>query len=148
MIINDVLQNFWKTCKKILDFKTRANRKEYIFFHIVLLILSIISLPIKNINVFELSIILLIPLILYNLLIILISFSLCIRRLHDCNLRGWWYLFYGLLMLTIYFYIVGKNDGTSVSSIIFGYISIIIMMLFFMIKKGTPGPNRFGEPPE
>lgn len=43
-----------------------------------------------------------------------------IRRLHDLNLNGWWCIWYFLLP------------------------PIQITLCFF---KGTPGPNRYGQPP-
>jgi uncharacterized membrane protein YhaH (DUF805 family) len=50
------------------------------------------------------------------------NLSVTIRRLHDTNHSGWWYW----IQLTI----IG-----------------IIPLLVWMLKKGTPGDNRFGENP-
>lgn len=45
------------------------------------------------------------------------------RRLHDLNASGWWQL---------------------ITFIPFGQI----LMIGFIFFKGTPGPNKYGEPPE
>jgi uncharacterized membrane protein YhaH (DUF805 family) len=44
------------------------------------------------------------------------------RRLHDGNRSGWWQL--------IAFTVIG-----------------LIPLIYWLIKKGTEGPNRFGEDP-
>lgn len=56
-----------------------------------------------------------------------------IRRLHDINLSGWWVLLCAVLFYIEQFYIVS----------ILGAIFLLILIL----KKGTKGPNRFGEDP-
>ncbi len=53
-----------------------------------------------------------------------------IRRLHDRDMSGWWYLWMSLLALIP---IVG-----------FG---VMIWMLVLMLLPGTQGPNRFGADP-
>lgn len=52
--------------------------------------------------------------------LILPAIALVVRRLHDSNLSGWWYL----LALAPYI----------------GGVALLVMMLL----PGTPGPNRFG----
>jgi uncharacterized membrane protein YhaH (DUF805 family) len=49
----------------------------------------------------------------------LLTLSVSVRRLHDTNRSGWWWLI--------------------------GLVPIVgwIILLFFYIKRGTPGPNRF-----
>ena len=49
--------------------------------------------------------------------------SVAIRRLHDTNRTGWWYLI-GLVPL----------------------IGFIVLLIFFL-EQGTPGPNEYGPPP-
>jgi uncharacterized membrane protein YhaH (DUF805 family) len=48
------------------------------------------------------------------------SIAVAVRRLHDVNRSGWWML--------LAFTIIG-----------------VIPLLYWLIKKGTDGPNRFGE---
>ncbi|MCC7023936.1 MAG: DUF805 domain-containing protein [Thermomicrobiales bacterium] len=58
-----------------------------------------------------------------SLALLLPSLAVLVRRLHDTDRSGWW------------FWIV--------------VIPIIgwLVLLFFLISAGTPGPNRFGPPP-
>lgn len=69
--------------------------------------------------------------LIYFLFILIPSLALVVRRLHDRNLSGWWYL--GLLLVS-WIPLVGL-----VASIAF---------LVFMCLDGTPGPNRFGPDPK
>ena len=57
--------------------------------------------------------------------------SVSVRRLHDRDMSGWWYL------------------GIIVASLIpiVGGIAGIVMLVIFCLP-GTPGPNRFGPDPK
>ena len=59
------------------------------------------------------------------------SISVSVRRLHDRDMSGWWYL------------------GIIVASLIpiVGGIAGIVMLVIFCLP-GTPGPNRFGPDPK
>jgi uncharacterized membrane protein YhaH (DUF805 family) len=54
--------------------------------------------------------------------ILLPSIAIGVRRLHDIDRTGWWYL--------ICFTIIG-----------------IIVLIYWACQPGTPGPNRFGPNP-
>lgn len=59
------------------------------------------------------------------------SIAVGVRRLHDRDMSGWWYL--GFIVLSI-IPIVG--------------IIASIAFLVIMLLPGTPGPNRFGPDPK
>ncbi|WP_343613102.1 DUF805 domain-containing protein [Novosphingobium sp.] len=61
---------------------------------------------------------------LFGLVSIIPSLAVGIRRLHDTDRSGWWLLI-GLIPLV----------GT-------------LILLYFVVSDGTPGPNRFGEDPK
>ena len=61
--------------------------------------------------------------LIFSLAILLPSIAVAIRRLHDTDRSGWWYL---LIFIPI-----------------LGCIALII----FFASKGTVGPNRFGSDP-
>ena len=69
--------------------------------------------------------------VLYALFMLIPSIAVVVRRLHDRNLSGWWYL--GLILVS-WIPLVGL-----VASVAF---------LVFMFLDGTPGPNRFGPDPK
>lgn len=69
--------------------------------------------------------------VLYALFMLIPSIAVVVRRLHDRNLSGWWYL--GLILVS-WIPLVGL-----VASVAF---------IVFMFLDGTPGPNRFGPDPK
>jgi uncharacterized membrane protein YhaH (DUF805 family) len=68
---------------------------------------------------------------LYMLAILIPSIAVVVRRLHDRDMSGWWYL------------------GVIVASMIpvVGFIAGIAFLVL-MFLPGTPGPNRFGPDPK
>ena len=61
---------------------------------------------------------------LFSLAVLLPWISVSVRRLHDVDRSGWWYL---LVLIPL--------------------IGPLILIVAFYISRGTPGPNRFGEDP-
>lgn len=75
-----------------------------------------------------------------SILLIITALSILpvtIRRLHDINLSGWW-----ILSCSILFYVLFYIKQFYIVSIL-GTIFLLILIF----KKGTKGPNRFGEDP-
>ncbi|PUB17482.1 DUF805 domain-containing protein [Yoonia sediminilitoris] len=68
------------------------------------------------------------------LAVLLPSIAVVVRRLHDRNLSGWWYL--GLILVGIV-PIIGP-----IVSLVGGIVFFVIMCL-----KGTDGPNKYGADP-
>jgi len=122
--------------RKYASFSGRACRKEYWLFTLFVILVSLIlfqlsapigdsadqsmepgALPFGNKYVA-------LALGLFLLLMLLPSLAVTIRRLHDSNRSGWWWLI-GLLPVA---------GG--------------IILLIFYFLDGTPGPNRFGPDPK
>lgn len=115
-----------RTCLgKYATFSGRASRSEYWWFYLFLIILSFVA-GILDALLFgydpatgaTLPVITLIV----GLAMLLPSLAAVVRRLHDTDRSGWWYL----LVLTV----VG-----------------VIVLIVFLVIKGTKGPNRFGPDP-
>ena len=69
--------------------------------------------------------------LLYGLIILIPSAAVTVRRLHDRDLSGWWYL----------------------AVIVAGFVPVAgllasIALIVFMALPGTSGPNRFGGDPK
>ena len=117
---------------KCFDFKTRATRSEFWYFYLFTTVVGFIGLQFDQL--FELQIlgidlnnspgtIMLGPMYIFlYFLFMLPSIALYIRRLHDTNRSGWWYL---------------------ISFTIIGYIPL----LYWWCVKGEEGENRFGLEP-
>ncbi len=59
------------------------------------------------------------------------SIAVSVRRLHDRDMSGWWYL--GFIVLAMIPFV--------------GFIASIAMLVIFLLP-GTSGPNRFGADPK
>ena len=132
-------QSFAVTSKKLYNlllnkwFRTqgRSSRQEYIFRFLMMWMLGYTGLFIGDF--FEatsdnpvfliISVLLLILICCLFILSIIQMFFVTHRRLHDLNASGWCQL---------------------ITFIPFGQI----LMIGFIFFKGTPGPNKYGPPPE
>jgi len=121
-----------KTCfNKYIDFSGRAPRSEFWWFMLFLMIASAVLGQIDTAlfgptfvmtdNGFEYNMGILGS--LFSLATLLPSIAVTARRLHDIDKSGWWQLIAIIPLI--------------------GWI----IMLVWMIKKGTPGDNRFGPDP-
>ncbi len=112
--------------KNYFKFEGRASRSEFWLFNLFLFLVNLVFNVLYEIfNSLESGILMLLISLLsigWLLFILIPSFSITIRRLHDTNRTGWW------ILITIT--IIG-----------------IIPYFIFLILKGTEGENRFGPDP-
>ncbi|MFT4075219.1 MAG: DUF805 domain-containing protein [Asticcacaulis sp.] len=110
-----------------------------------------------------------------NLGLLLPSIAVAVRRLHDTNRSGWWYIMpivvaiVGVVLFFIFagtqlFSAIGTGEGTMTdaqgmklfftvmgSMFLFVFLPVLvaeIVMLVFYVSDGTPGANRFGPDPK
>ena len=109
--------------RRYFDFRTRSSRSEFWWFSLFATLVSIVMLFVDA-NVFG------IPLGddgpaagIWSLITFLPSISIAVRRLHDTNRSGWWYL------------------------LIFAILIGWIVLLVWFCTEGTEGENRFGDDP-
>ncbi|HTC08992.1 MAG TPA: DUF805 domain-containing protein [Acetobacteraceae bacterium] len=99
---------------KYVTFSGRAIRSEYWYWALFLLIVGLIlgaidwTLPYHFLLAF------------FDLATILPGLAVMVRRLHDLDRSGWWWLI-------LFVPLVGP-----------------ILLIVWMCTRGTPGPNRFG----
>ncbi|MBA2629041.1 MAG: DUF805 domain-containing protein [Rickettsiaceae bacterium] len=123
----------------------RSNRRENLIFCLFDTIISFVIYFIPN------------PLFhnIYMLITITPYLALSVRRLHDINKTGWWvFAMIPVFLYTTFVDLTNISETPPIAGTIFfiltlpasGVISLwlIICMFFF---KGTPGPNKYGEPP-
>lgn len=112
--------NWYLGCwKKYVEFSGRARRREYWLFVLFNIIFGIV--------VGALDAVLGTGMMLYHaysLAVLLPGLAVTVRRLHDTDRSGWWYLI--------------------------GLVPIIgwIVLLVFFCSDSTPGGNRFGPNPK
>lgn len=110
--------------KKYAVFSGRAQRKEYWMFTLFSLIISIVLSLLDGILGFSSEGGYGLLNSLYMLAILLPSFGVAIRRLHDTNRSGWWLLI-----------------------VLIPLIGAIVLLVFF-VQDSQPGENRFGSNPK
>lgn len=100
-----------------VGFSGRAPRSEYWFFELFLLIVYVVGI------IIDVTIGHQIVMPICSLGLILPTFAVLMRRLHDLDKSGWWWLI--------------------------SFIPLVgaIWLLVLMCTRGTAGPNRFGPDP-
>lgn len=102
---------------KYVNFRDRACRSEYWYWTLFTIIAAIVAAIIDSmLNTQLVS-------GLVNLVTLIPSLAIAVRRLHDLDRTGWW--------------------------ILIGFVPLIgiIILLVWYATKGTDGPNRFGPDP-
>lgn len=123
---------------KYATFEGRAARSEYwyfsLFYLLVLLAFGALGYVLgggSNFRSGNLRAFLpFLPLIIVVLAMMIPTIAVTVRRLHDRDMSGWWYL--GFVALS-FIPVVGK------------LINLATLVLYAL--KGTAGPNRFGRDP-
>jgi len=107
------------------DFKGRTARKRFFLFFILYSFVDMYK-----------------PILTLPLVIPYIAIEF--RRLHDFNRSGMW-VFLPLILMSIptyYFF------SESQKLLIYAWVIHLVFSVLLIFVKGTPGPNRFGQPPE
>ena len=106
--------------RNYVGFSGRASRSEFwywtLFTVLVSIVMSIIDLEVLSSSVTPFSSI-------WGLVTLLPSLAMGVRRLHDTDRSGWWWLLSFIPLIGI------------------------IVLIVFWCSEGTRGPNRFGPDP-
>ena len=106
--------------KNYVNFSTRAPRSEYWYWALFAIIAGAVLRQFDGAIFYDADTG---PLqAVFGIVTLLPVLGLCVRRLHDIDRSGWWFL--------IVFTIIG-----------------IIPLIYWACLKGTDGPNRFGPDP-
>lgn len=111
--------------KKYAVFKGRARRKEYWFFTLISILISI-ALGFVDGFAGTLDATTGVGMLggLYSLVILIPSLAVMVRRLHDTGRTGWWFF---LLFIPL----IGA-----------------IVLLIFLLQDSKPGENKYGDNPK
>ncbi|KFG70191.1 DUF805 domain-containing protein [Microvirga sp. BSC39] len=104
---------------KYATFTGRAQRSEYWYFFLFLMITNIVASVLDSVIFGDIPVLYLIA----TLALIIPSIAAGVRRLHDTDKSGWWLLL--------------------------GFIPLVgaIVLIVFFCQRGTVGPNQFGPDP-
>ena len=102
--------------RRYVDFRTRSSRSEYWWWSLFSLLVGIVT------STFDLIIGVAILNGLSSLALFLPGLAVAIRRLHDVNRSGWWFL--------LAFTVIG-----------------ILLLIYWYLQPGTRGTNNYGDDP-
>ena len=138
-------KNAIKTClkNKYANFNGRASRSEFWFFTLFILICYAISFIFITISIKFFSIVF----IILVLGVVIPSFAVAVRRLHDVNKSGWF------VLLPLPFDLLEglterSSGGVTSFSLIFTFISLglYIYLLVLYCTAGKKKKNIYGKP--
>ena len=101
---------------RYLDFRTRSSRSEYWWWSVFSLLMGLAT------STFDLLIGVAILNGISSLVLFIPGVAVAVRRLHDINRSGWWFL--------IAFTVIG-----------------IVLLIYWYIQPGTRGANKYGADP-
>jgi uncharacterized membrane protein YhaH (DUF805 family) len=111
--------------KKYADFSGRARRKEFWLYYLCLMVATIIvTIFDMVVGTYDYQYSVGLFYVIFSLGVFIPTLAVSVRRLHDTDRRGWWYLL-------IFIPILG---------------GLALLVLFCL--NGTEGPNRFGPDPK
>jgi uncharacterized membrane protein YhaH (DUF805 family) len=137
--------NLWEAVRSgfrnYATFIGRAVRSEYWYWS---LFVGIVAIPARLVDTavigYRIG-----PLhLIWDLVILLPSYAVAVRRLHDTNRSGWWLL--AMVAAFVLFLVLSVVTGMIYLTFI-GVIAAVGVTLYFFTLPGTPGPNRYGPDP-
>jgi len=138
-------ESITSSCNRLADVKGRSSRSEFWFFVILFIPISGLSqYAITELFGFsEYAVAIVVTLIQFPLL-----FSITVRRLNDRNKNGILYtLFYDFIAFV---FLIFSHEAVIIEYfmvISFVYLLLFIFYLYQFCRRGTLGPNRYGEDP-
>ena len=116
---------FFAALRKYAVFGGRSRRKEYWYFVLFSSIITVLLFIVDGaIGTSDSSLDLGLLSGIFSLAILIPSIAVSVRRLHDIDRTGWWFLISFVPLI-----------GT-------------IVLLVFAVQDGTPGTNRYGSNPK
>ena len=119
------------------NFQGRASRSEYWYYTLFVVIIAVVlsgllmmGLDFNTGQMNGFGYLIGAVLGIFYLAILIPSIAVAVRRLHDRNMSGWWYL--GFIALSMIPFV--------------GFVAAIAQLVIFCLK-GTDGDNRFGPDP-
>jgi len=157
--IMDFFQAIESCFKKYATFSGRASRSEYWFFVLFRFITGVIATLLDKTALQDYTFTYHIGNkveeaglmgIILGVVLFMPGVAVLFRRLHDINKSGWW-----IAGIMVYTFLAGCISGLALFFHLayvqmFVAVAIIIpflLLLYWLVKKGTPGDNRFGPDP-
>jgi uncharacterized membrane protein YhaH (DUF805 family) len=149
-------QSISSAFRNTFQFKGRASRSEYWWFMLATLLGTALIFGLWAVLSDIEALFPLLPLtFLVPIVLMVASISLSIRRLHDLNLSGWWFLVYSFVpkLAATATKEAGQVGIPMVGQQVIYLISIVTMIAvyggfaYYFLQRGTIGPNEYGPDP-
>ena len=113
---------YLEALKKYADFRGRARRSEFWYFTLInILIITVLGTIDSNIGTYDIEADIGLLEGIFVLAVAIPSLAVSVRRLHDTNRSGWWFLL-------VFIPLIGP-----------------IILLVFMILDSQPAKNQYGQ---
>ena len=138
---------FIMALQKYAQFNVRSTRQEFWMFFLFYVLFGLASQLIDKLlyNVIHFQFVN----VIFSLAMFIPNLAITVRRLHDINKSAWWLLLYLMPFVGLGFTAALYLASDMVSSIVYFVIALsFIIFIWFIVllaKKGTPGPNQYGQ---
>jgi uncharacterized membrane protein YhaH (DUF805 family) len=171
--MGDVMEWMLMPLKRYADFSGRSRRQEYwswILFQVIIYIAVLVLLMLVGGSAFMtgdvqsamavggIAFLIIGLYLIWELVILVPSLAVAVRRLHDTNHSGWWILAPLVPYLIAFVAAIGGMSSGSGSGLkaaglvtmlcVLAAIVLGLVLLVFMFLDGTPGANRYGPDPK
>jgi uncharacterized membrane protein YhaH (DUF805 family) len=120
-----IMSWYFRVLSKYAVFEGRARRREYWYFILFNILISIVLMIIDRVvGTFSAAAGAGLLSGLYMLAVMIPSLAVAVRRLHDTNRSGWWFLI-----------------------VLIPFIGALVLLIFF-VQDGQPGGNQYGPNPK
>lgn len=137
---------------KFATFSGRARRREYwlfvLFTAIINSVINFLTLAAQGST--PLTIVISIISIVWGLYTLIPSIAITVRRLHDTNRSGWWYLLAIVFIFAMVIFAVLQFNSSNYIFLILAFLCFAGFFAFvvFLFLPGTKGENDYGPDPK
>lgn len=137
---------------KFATFSGRARRREYwlfvLFTAIINSAINFMTLAVKDST--PLTVVISIISIVWGLYTLIPSIAITVRRLHDTNRSGWWYLLAIVFIFAMVIFAALQLDRPNNIFLILTFLCLAGFLAFivFLFLPGTKGENDYGPDPK
>ena len=138
------------TCvqEKYVSFKGRASRSEYWYFILFYALISTAASLADKALLHGMGIL---PMIV-SLGLMLPTWAVSFRRMHDLGKSGWWIAGFSILFGTLNALFVVSTQTNLIPGAILNlcallFLGTLIWLIIWLARKGDPQPNKYGDVP-
>ena len=126
--------------RRYFDFRTRSSRSEYWWWTLFSLLAPLAGTALDALLFGESAVLETIS----SLALLIPGIALGMRRAHDMNQPGWWFLVvFAIWIASLLLYYFRFESGVLILLV----LAEMLLIIFWFVRPGTRGPNRYGPDP-